>query len=269
MLASTFYRSCLTFWVTHRLLAHRSYTVPRAVQFLLSVAAVGAWAGSPFAWAAKHHAHHKVPCGDSFFERGVGWVLEATSPYNHWHSSLLSDYHPYPELRVAHDWFPVIQAAEVGYDVPVPVPAPVFVPVPVAVAHSIPVPTPPTNQIGIAYCLGGWAGAWFGVVLPALLWSFLSAGFFAHSHAEGTPLTLTSDIFACLAALVSDEHNHKLHHMHPSAAYSQPYQLFAVALYIGHKLGIVTHYKVRLLVCFSIRLTLTLTLTCIPTPRRY
>jgi hypothetical protein len=60
VLVSTFYRSCLTSWVTHRLLAHKSYTVPRYIRFLLSVASVGAWAGSPFAWVAKHRMHHKV-----------------------------------------------------------------------------------------------------------------------------------------------------------------------------------------------------------------
>jgi hypothetical protein len=85
-------------------------------------------------------------------------------------------------------------------------------------------------------------------VLPALLWSFLSCGLFAHAHAEGTPLTLTSDIFACVVALMSDEQNSKLHHMHPSSAYSQPFHLFAVALYAGSKLGIVTRYEVGVFV---------------------
>ena len=65
-----------------------------------------------------------------------------------------------------------------------------------------------------AMCIGG---AFYGVALPATLWNFFSCGFFAHAHAQGYALTMRRDLFAIAASIVSDEHNHMLHHLFPRA----------------------------------------------------
>lgn len=51
------------------------------------------------------------------------------------------------------------------------------------------------------------------------MWNFFSCGFFAHAHAQDYALTMRGDLFAIAASIVSDEHNHAIHHMFPHWAY--------------------------------------------------
>ena len=48
------------------------------------------------------------------------------------------------------------------------------------------------------------------------------------------------DLFAIAASIVSDEHNHALHHLFPHWAYSQPRNLFSLWLGACRRLGLVT-----------------------------
>ena len=210
---STFWRASSISWVAHRLLAHRSFHPVRPFKFLLTVWACSAWSGSPLAWAVKHRVHHKlsdtpddpeVKYGASFIGRGWGWVADWRGELNDWQSSWYSDFEP--ELRLVHEGYLLFVLAEL---------------------------------FGVA-ALYGWGTAYYGVVLPATLWNYFSCGFFAHAHAQGYALTMRNDLFAIAASIVSDEHNHALHHLFPHWAYSQPANLFSLFLGLCRKLGLVT-----------------------------
>ena len=210
---STFWRASSISWVAHRLLAHRSYHVVRPFKFVLSVWACSAWSGSPFAWAVKHRVHHKlsdtpddpeVKYGPSFIGRGWGWVADWRGELNDWHCGWYSDFEP--ELRLVHEGYLLFVLAEL---------------------------------LGVT-ALYGWGTAFYAVALPATLWNYFSCGFFAHAHAQGYALTMRYDLFAIAASIVSDEHNHAIHHLFPHWAYSQPYNLFSLFLGGCRRLGLVT-----------------------------
>ena len=128
----------------------------------------------------------------------------ATGELNDWSSPWYSDFEP--ELRLIHEGYIFIVLAEL---------------------------------LGVAW-VWGWGAAFYGVVVPACLWNYFSCGFFAHAHAQGYALTMTRDLFSIAASIVSDEHNHALHHLFPHWAYSQPYNLFSLWLGACRRLGLVT-----------------------------
>lgn len=213
---SLFSRASSISWVAHRLLAHRSFHCVRPFKFLLTVWACSAWSGSPLAWAAKHRVHHKlsdtpedpeVKYGASFIGRGWGWVFDWRGELNDWHSSWYRDFEP--ELRLVHEGYLLVVLAEL---------------------------------FGVA-AVFGWGAAFYGVALPATMWNYFSCGFFAHAHAQGYALTMRYDLFAIAASVVSDEHNHAIHHLFPHWAYSQPINLFSLFLSGCRKLGLVTFVR--------------------------
>jgi stearoyl-CoA desaturase (delta-9 desaturase) len=72
----------------HRLLAHRSFTAGRAVQFLLALAGSLATQGGPLWWVAHHRSHHRYteterdihsPRTQGFWHSHIGWMLSAES----------------------------------------------------------------------------------------------------------------------------------------------------------------------------------------------
>lgn len=72
----------------HRLLAHRSFSTGRPVQFLLALAGSLATQGGPLWWVAHHRSHHRYtetekdihsPRTQGFWRSHIGWMLSAES----------------------------------------------------------------------------------------------------------------------------------------------------------------------------------------------
>jgi stearoyl-CoA desaturase (delta-9 desaturase) len=87
-LALTFVAGCFGIGMGyHRLLTHRGYRTPRAVEYFLTVCGTLALEGGPISWVATHrihHAHADAP-GDPHSPRDgrlwahVGWILRGTA----------------------------------------------------------------------------------------------------------------------------------------------------------------------------------------------
>jgi stearoyl-CoA desaturase (Delta-9 desaturase) len=69
----------------HRLFAHRSFKVSRALQLLIGVIATSSFQRGPLWWASSHRRHHKYADTDGdphapkdgLFHAQIGWVLQS------------------------------------------------------------------------------------------------------------------------------------------------------------------------------------------------
>ena len=79
-----FLTAVVLYWVTisagigmcyHRLLTHRSYKVPKPVEYALTICATTALQGGPFDWVATHRIHHQFSDqkGDPHTPRDGKW----------------------------------------------------------------------------------------------------------------------------------------------------------------------------------------------------
>lgn len=71
----------------HRLLTHRGYTVPKALEYVLAVCGTLSLQGGPVAWVATHRIHHTYADRpgdphsprDGFWWSHVGWIYSGVS----------------------------------------------------------------------------------------------------------------------------------------------------------------------------------------------
>ena len=90
----------------HRLLAHRSFTASRPVQFLFALTGSLAIQGGPLWWVAHHRAHHRYtetdrdihsPKTKGFWRSHIGWMFSPAS-FNE-NGAGARDLHRIPELK--------------------------------------------------------------------------------------------------------------------------------------------------------------------------
>ncbi|MGH9581183.1 MAG: acyl-CoA desaturase [Terriglobales bacterium] len=94
----------------HRLLTHRGYKVPKAVEYFLTVCATLALEGGPIFWVATHRIHHQFSDkqGDPHSPRDgkwwshMGWILTGKSM--HHDSATLARYVPDLARDPFHVW---------------------------------------------------------------------------------------------------------------------------------------------------------------------
>jgi fatty-acid desaturase len=107
----------------HRLHTHRSYQLPRALEYFLAFCATFALEGGPIFWVATHRIHHQFSDkpGDPHSPRDgawwahIGWLLVGESKHNN--TKLMSKYAPdlakdpfYAHLNTWH-WVPNVLLA--------------------------------------------------------------------------------------------------------------------------------------------------------------
>lgn len=96
----------------HRYFAHRTYSMSRAMQFVIALIGTSAAQRGPLWWASHHRAHHKYADTDrdphspkqGFWWSHVGWVL--SGDFSKADLSAVEDLARFPELRILdrHDW---------------------------------------------------------------------------------------------------------------------------------------------------------------------
>lgn len=181
----------------HRLLTHRGYKVPKAVEYFLAVCGTLAIEGGPIAWVATHRIHHAFTDRegdphsphDGFWWSHMGWILTGFS--FHRNTSLTARYTP----DLAKDRFYVWLTHW----------------------HFL-----STVALGVLlYALGGWAWVMWGIFMRVVFsWH---ATWFVNSaaHVWGSRRFETRDDSRnswWVALLSFGEGWHNNHHAHPSAA---------------------------------------------------
>jgi fatty-acid desaturase len=130
--------SIFLYWMTtglgismgyHRLLTHRSYKVPRLLEYFFAVCGASTLEGGPIFWVATHRIHHQKSDqpGDPHTPRDgawwahVGWILLGEAKHNN--TQMMSKYAPdlakhkfYVTLNNWH-WFPTVLLAVILYAV--------------------------------------------------------------------------------------------------------------------------------------------------------
>ncbi len=94
----------------HRLLTHRSYKIPKPLEYFLTICATLALEGGPMFWVATHRVHHQFSDkpGDPHSPRDgkwwahIGWML--AGEVSHSESKLLSKYAPDLAKDPFHVW---------------------------------------------------------------------------------------------------------------------------------------------------------------------
>ena len=74
----------------HRLLTHRSYEVPKPLEYLLAICGTLTLEGGPIAWVGTHRLHHQHSDKDvdphsprdGAWWAHVGWVIRGEGNYN-------------------------------------------------------------------------------------------------------------------------------------------------------------------------------------------
>jgi len=94
----------------HRLLTHRGYKVPRAVEYLMTMCGTMSLEGGPIFWVATHRVHHQhsdqegdphTPRDGSFWAH-MGWILSGLGLASD--TALLSRYAPDLVRDPVHRW---------------------------------------------------------------------------------------------------------------------------------------------------------------------
>lgn len=181
----------------HRLLTHRSYRVPKWVEYFLTICATLAMEGGPIFWVATHRRHHKHSdqAGDPHSPRDgrwwshMGWILAPSAERND--PALMQRYAPdlYRDrfYRLLDRFFLV-----------------------------------PTIILGfILYAIGGWQLVTWGVFLRLVFG--LHSTWFVNSaaHIWGSRRFETTDDSRnnwWVALITFGEGWHNNHHAHPTAA---------------------------------------------------
>ena len=94
----------------HRLLTHRSYKVPKAIEYFLTICATLALEGGPLFWVATHRIHHQFSDkpGDPHSPRDgtwwshIGWML--VGEVTHSESKVMAKYAPDLAKDRFHVW---------------------------------------------------------------------------------------------------------------------------------------------------------------------
>ncbi|MGI8782418.1 MAG: acyl-CoA desaturase [Acidobacteriota bacterium] len=181
----------------HRLLTHRSYRVPKWVEYFLTICATLAMEGGPIFWVATHRRHHKHSdqAGDPHSPRDghwwshMGWILAPSAERND--PALMQRYAPdlYRDrfYRLLDRFFLV-----------------------------------PTIILGfILYAIGGWQLVTWGVFMRLVFG--LHSTWFVNSaaHIWGSRRFETTDDSRnnwWVALITFGEGWHNNHHAHPTAA---------------------------------------------------
>jgi stearoyl-CoA desaturase (delta-9 desaturase) len=106
----------------HRLISHRSFKCPLAVEYALVSAAMLTGQGSPLLWAATHRKHHADPDGPedvhsprvSFWHSHMGWIIDDGSTDPDAWRSLCSDLKPHAYYHWLLRWRMAPQAFAVA-----------------------------------------------------------------------------------------------------------------------------------------------------------
>ena len=211
----------------HRLLTHRSYKTPKAVEYFLTICATLALEGGPLFWVATHRKHHQhsdtdhdphTPQHGGFWAH-MGWILFGEAMHND--NKITAKYAPDLGRDPFHVW--------------------------ISKYHWIPLTT-----LGIVLlALGGWNWVLWGIFLRTTVglhatWLVNSA-----THMWGTRRFATRDDSRnswWVAALSFGEGWHNNHHAHPtSAAHGLAwYEIDITYLHIRalEMLGLATHVRV-------------------------
>lgn len=94
----------------HRLLTHRSYKVPKWIEYFLTVCATISMEGGPIFWVATHRIHHQFSDRpgdphsphDGGWWSHIGWLLVGESKHNN--TELMSKYAPDLAKDPFHRW---------------------------------------------------------------------------------------------------------------------------------------------------------------------
>lgn len=181
----------------HRLLAHRSFQVPRWLEYLAVTCGALALQGDPIEWVAIHRQHHRSTdrpgdphnAGRSFFHAHMGWIRDDYFPHvgeerlrkicpDLWRDSYYQAIHRFPLAFVA--------------------------------AYFL-----------VLYAAWGGEGLLWGVTVRYLLGNHLTWGVNSFGHRFGWRAYQTGDLSTnCtwLALLTTGEGYHNNHHAFPSSA---------------------------------------------------
>jgi fatty-acid desaturase len=181
----------------HRLLTHRSYKTPKAVEYFLTICATLALEGGPLFWTATHRRHHQfsdtdddphTPLHGGFWAH-MGWVLFGNPQHND--TVLTAKYAPDLAGDPFHVW--------------------------ISKNHWVPL-----TALGfVLLALGGWNWVLWGIFFRTTLglhstWLVNSA-----THMWGSQRFATRDGSRnswWVAALTFGEGWHNNHHAHPASA---------------------------------------------------
>ncbi len=189
----------------HRLLTHRGYRVPRALEIFMTACGTLALEGGPIFWVATHRVHHQhsdqegdphTPQDGPFWAH-VGWII--TGRALHSETALLGRYVPDLTRDPAQRWL--------------------------SKWHWLPLTMSGVLQMGLGYWIGGWKG-FFGMVLWGTFLRVvigLHATWFVNSatHMFGGRRFETKDDSRnswWVALLTGGEGWHNNHHAHPVSA---------------------------------------------------
>lgn len=95
----------------HRLLSHRSFKVPKFLEYFIVSGGYLAFEGSPIFWVSTHRLHHKYSDQegdphsplDGFFHSFIGWLFKPIIKYNEEESrKLAADLYRDPVYRFFH-----------------------------------------------------------------------------------------------------------------------------------------------------------------------
>ena len=181
----------------HRLLTHRSYKVPKVIEYFLTVCATLSLEGGPIFWVATHRVHHQKSDHegdphsprDGGFWAHMGWIIFGEAKHNN--TALMSRYAPDLAKDRFHVWIN-------NY-------------------HYVPLVV-----LGLALLIfGGWSMLFWGVFARVVIglhatWLVNSA-----THMWGRRRFMTRDDSRnnwWVALLTFGEGWHNNHHAHPTSA---------------------------------------------------
>jgi len=212
----------------HRLLTHRGYKTPKAVEYFLSICATLALEGGPIFWVATHRQHHQNTDKegdphsprDGGFWAHTGWLLTGRTMHND-SANLL----PYvPELRKDrfHVW--------------------------ISRWHWVPIAV-----LGVVLlAVGGWKLLLWGIFFRTVLglhstWLVNSATHMCGSRRFATADTSRNSFWVALLTFGEGWHNN--HHAHPQSCRHglawYEFDLNWYAIVVLRKLGLAWDVKAR------------------------
>jgi stearoyl-CoA desaturase (delta-9 desaturase) len=181
----------------HRLLTHRSYRTPKAVEYFLTICATLALEGGPLFWVATHRQHHQHSDADSDphtprhggFWAHIGWIMFGTMEHNDINRT--SKYAPDLAKDPFHRW--------------------------ISVYHWLPL-----TMLGVGlWIAGGWNWVLWGVFLRTTIGLHVTWLVNSATHLWGKRRFATRDDSRnnwWVALLSFGEGWHNNHHAHPTSA---------------------------------------------------
>jgi fatty-acid desaturase len=211
----------------HRLLTHRSYEVPKVVEYFMAICGTLTLEGGPISWVATHRIHHQKSDqeGDPHSPREggwwahVGWIISGAA--NHNQTARMSRYAPDLAKDPFYRWLNTY--------------------------HYVPL----AASVLILLAVGGWSMMLWGVCVRVVVglhatWLVNSA-----AHMWGKQRFATSDDSRnnwWVALLTFGEGWHNNHHAHPTSARHglrwYEFDLTWIQIRLLHFLGLVKSVKV-------------------------